>query len=54
MDFDAEILKLVEIISLRNALDYNGQARLDSVISKLLALKPEIKSQIKVIIPKVR
>ena len=54
MDFDAEILKLVEIISLRNALDYNGQARLDSVISKLLALKPEIKSQIKVIIPKVK
>ena len=54
MNFDADILKLVEIISLRNALDYNGQARLDSVISKLLASKPEIKTQIKEVIPKVK
>ena len=54
MDIDEEIIKLAEIIILRNALDYNGKARIDSVISKLLGFKPEIKSQIKNIMPKVK
>ena len=54
MDIDEEIIKLSEIIILRNALDYNGKARIDSVISKLLGSKPEIKSQIKNIMPKVK
>jgi glutamyl-tRNA synthetase len=54
MDVDIEILELVQIITLRNALGYNGQARFDSVISKLLASRPEIKTQIKEIMPKVK
>lgn len=54
MDVDNKILELVQIITLRNALDYNGQARFDSVISKLLASRPEIKTQIKEIMPKVK
>ena len=54
MDVDEEIIKLAEVVILRNALDYNGKARLDSVISKLLGSKPEIKTQIKNIMPKVK
>ncbi|MGE5862222.1 MAG: glutamate--tRNA ligase family protein, partial [Nitrososphaerales archaeon] len=54
MDIDEEIIKLAEVIILKNALDYNGKARLDSVISKILGSKPEIKTQIKNIIPKVK
>ncbi len=54
MDIDQEIIKLAEVIILRNALDYNGKARLDSVISKIIGSKPEIKTQIKDIMPKVK
>lgn len=54
MEIDEEIIKLAEVIILRNALDYNGKARLDSVISKILGSNPEIKTQIKIIIPKVK
>ncbi|HYZ96259.1 MAG TPA: glutamate--tRNA ligase family protein, partial [Nitrososphaeraceae archaeon] len=54
MDIDEEIIKLAEVVILRNALDYNGKARLDSVISKVLGSKPEIKTQIKIIMPKVK
>jgi len=36
MDIDEDIQKLAENIILRNAVDYNGKARLDSVISKIL------------------
>jgi glutamyl-tRNA synthetase len=54
LDIDEEIIKLAEIIILRNALDYNGNAKLDAVISKILGSKPEIKTQIKIIIPKVK
>jgi glutamyl-tRNA synthetase len=54
LDIDEEVIKLAEVIILRNALDYNGKARLDSVISKILGSKPEIKTQIKTIMPKVK
>jgi glutamyl-tRNA synthetase len=54
LDIDEEIIKLAEVVILRNALDYNGKARLDSVISKVLGSKPEIKTQIKIIMPKVK
>jgi glutamyl-tRNA synthetase len=54
LDIDGEIMKLAEVIILRNALDYNGKARLDSVISKIVGSKPEIKTQIKTIMPKVK
>jgi glutamyl-tRNA synthetase len=54
LDIDEEIIKLAEVIILRNALDYNGNAKLDAVISKILGSKPEIKTQIKIIIPKVK
>ena len=54
MDNDEEIIKLAEVIILRNALDYNGKARIDSVISKILGSNPELKKKIKIIIPKVK
>lgn len=54
LDNDEEIIKLAEVIILRNALDYNGKARIDSVISKILGSNPELKKKIKIIIPKVK
>jgi len=54
MDIDEDIQKLAENIILRNAVDYNGKARLDSVISKILGSRPQIKSNIKEMIPKIK
>ena len=44
MDIDLETQKLAEVTILKNAIDYNGRAKLDSVISKILGTKPEIKN----------
>ena len=46
--------KLLEATTLRNAIDYNGSARLDTVISKILGSKPEIKNNLKEVIPKIK
>jgi glutamyl-tRNA synthetase len=54
MDISEDTQKLVEITILRNAVDYNGRARLESVISKILGSKPEIKTNIQYIIPKIK
>ena len=54
MDIDEDTQKLAESIILRNAVDYNGKARLDSVISKILGSRPQIKSNIKDMIPKIK
>ncbi len=54
MDIDAETQKLAELTILRNAVDYHGSARLDTVISKILGSKPEIKNNLKYIIPRIK
>ena len=54
MDIDEDTQKLVQSIILRNAVDYNGRARLDSVISKILGSRPQLKSNIKDVIPKIK
>jgi glutamyl-tRNA synthetase len=54
LDIDEEIIKLAEIIILKNAIEYHGKAKLDSVISKILGTKPELKKKIKIVMPKVK
>ena len=54
MDIDPETQKLAEMTILNNAVDYNGSARLDTVISKILGSKPEIKNNLHDIIPKIK
>lgn len=54
MDIDLETQKLAEVTILKNAIDYNGRAKLDSVISKILGTKPEIKNNLKDFIPKIK
>ncbi len=45
---------LLRGIALKNAIDYDGKAKLDAVISKLLAIRPEVKKDIKSIIDDAR
>lgn len=54
MDIDLETQKLAEVTILKNAVDYNGRARFDTVISKILGTKPEIKNNLKDFIPKIK
>ncbi|HEX6646716.1 MAG TPA: glutamate--tRNA ligase [Nitrososphaeraceae archaeon] len=54
MDIDMDTQKLVEVTILRNAIDYNGRAKFDTVISKILGSKPEIKDNLKDVMPKIK
>ena len=54
MDIDMDTQKLVEVTILRNAIDYNGSAKFDTVISKILGAKPEIKNNLKDVMPKIK
>ena len=40
--------------TLRNALEYDGKAKLEAVISKTMASQPDLRSNIKSIIPEVK
>ncbi len=42
-----ELKRIIKSIALKNAIDHDGIARLDSVISKLLAIRPDLKPEIK-------
>ena len=50
----SDLERIIRSIALKNAVDHDGKARLDSVISKLLAVRPEAKKDIKSIIGKVK
>ena len=41
-------------MTLRNALEYDGKAKLEAVISKTMASQPDLRSNIKSIIPEVK
>lgn len=50
MELDDETLNKIKLIILKNSLDYE-QARIDNVLSKLIALKPDLRKDIKNTIP---
>ncbi|RMF30997.1 MAG: glutamate--tRNA ligase, partial [Candidatus Nitrosothermus koennekii] len=49
-----DLKEIIKSIALKNAVEHDGKARVDSVISKLLAIKPEVKKDIKNIISDVK
>lgn len=46
--------KIIRSITLKNAVDHQGKARVDSVISKLLAVKPDLRRDIKSMINDIK
>lgn len=52
LDNDAE--RLVRIVALKNALNHDGKAQLDAVMSKLLGSRPDLRSSIKFLIPDIK
>lgn len=51
MPIDPNTEKFIKIIALKNSVEHGGKAQSDTVIAKFVGLKPELRSQIKVLIP---
>ena len=51
---DTEEYKSIRAIILKNAVDHNGKARLDTIISKIIAYKPDIRNNIKEMMPEIK
>jgi len=53
VDLDEDTEKIIKITSLKNAVEYNGKSRVDPVIAKIVACKPELRGNLKNLIPKI-
>ena len=51
MPIDPNTEKFIKIIALKNSVEHGGKAQSDTVIGKFVGSKPELRSQIKVLIP---
>jgi glutamyl-tRNA synthetase len=51
---DDEVKSLVRKLALKNALEHDGKARSDTVVAKIIGLKPELRKEAKVIFDEVR
>jgi glutamyl-tRNA synthetase len=54
MPLEAEIEKLTQSTALRNAVEHNGKAQLEAVISKLMASRADLRSSIKTLMPEIK
>ncbi len=54
MPVDVHTEKFILVIALKNAIDHDGKAQFDAVISKFIGSRPEHRSQIKALIPDIR
>ena len=54
MSLDSSAEQAIKIVTLKNALEYDGKAKLEAVISKTMANRPDLRSNIKNIIPEVK
>lgn len=54
MPIDADTEKFIEVIALKNSIDHGGKAQADAVIAKFVGSKPELRGQIKALIPEIR
>jgi glutamyl-tRNA synthetase len=51
---DSETEKLAKTLALKNALEHEGKAAFDAVISKFVGSRPDKRAEIKTLIPKIR
>ena len=54
MPIDADTEKFIRVIALKNSVEHNGKAQSDAVIAKFVGSKPELRSQIKSLIPEIK
>jgi glutamyl-tRNA synthetase len=51
---DPNTEKFIKIIALKNSVEHGGKAQSDAVIAKFVGLKPELRSQIKLLISEIK
>lgn len=54
MPIDADTEKFIKIIALKNSVEHGGKAQSDTVIAKSIGLKPELRSQIKLLMSEIK
>ena len=54
MPIDADTEKFIKVIALKNSVEHDGKAQVDAVIAKFVGSKPELRSQIKALIPEIK
>ena len=54
MSLDSSIERTIKLVTLKNALEYDGKAKLEAVISKTMAYRPDLRTNIKTIIPEIK
>jgi glutamyl-tRNA synthetase len=53
VDLDEDTEKIIKFTILKNAVEYNGKSRVDPVIAKVIASKPDLRGNLKNLIPKI-
>ena len=54
MPFDEETENIVRAITLKNAVEHDGKAMADTVIAKIAASRPDLRSNLKNIVPEIK
>ena len=53
MTFDEDIENIIKVTALKNAIEYGGKSRTDTVIAKIMALRPDLRNNLKNLIPEI-
>ena len=53
MAFNEDTEKIIKVTVLKNALEYKGKSRVDTVIAKVIGSRPDLRSNLKNLIPKI-
>lgn len=53
MTFDEYTEKFINVIVIKNALEYKGKSRVDTVIAKVIGSRPDLRSNLKNLVPKI-
>ena len=53
MTFNEDTEKIIKATVLKNAIEYKGKSRIDTVIAKIMALRPDLRSNLENLIPEI-
>ena len=53
MAFNEDTEKIIKITVLKNALEYKGKSRVDTVIARVIGSRPDLRSNLRNLIPKI-
>jgi glutamyl-tRNA synthetase len=51
--FDEDTENIIKVTALKNAIEYGGKSRIDTVIAKIMALRPDLRNNLKNLIPEI-